>query len=354
MKSWFSITNKSEEESEITIYDEIGMWGITAKDFLKELKSVGDRKIVLRINSPGGEVFDGLAIYNRLREHKSGVEVRIDGIAASMASVIAMCGAPVKMAENALMMIHNPAGICMGDADDMRDLADMLDKVKGTLTGAYEKKSGKSSADIIKMMDEETWLDATEARALGFCDEITDGNKIAAKFERLAITGKLAAREKGIDTQNKSSISKTNQMEDSPTPAAPTPEIPVVETPTPETPSVPPATTPVAQILDSAKLIAQGAETERQRITDIKAWAKSVEAVQKVSLTDAVDKFIADGKSLADFKEYVITNTFKAATVVTPTDHNLAGGRTVTRAEFEKMSPFNQGDFCRKGGKITD
>ena len=106
MKNWFTITNKSELSAEVCIYEEIGSYGITAKAFLDQIKSVGKRKITLRINSPGGEVFDGLAIYNRLREHAGGVEVRIDGIAASMASVIAMAGAPVSMAENALLMVR--------------------------------------------------------------------------------------------------------------------------------------------------------------------------------------------------------------------------------------------------------
>ena len=346
MKSWFTITNKSETESEICIYDEIGMWGITAKDFLNDLKAVGERKVILRINSPGGEVFDGLAIYNRLREHKGGVEVKIDGIAASMASVIAMAGSPVTMAENALMMIHNPAGICIGEADDMRDLADLLDKVKGSLTRAYERKTGQSNADIVKMMDEETWLDATEARALGFCDEITDTNKMAAKFEKLALTGKLAEREKAIDTKKKSTISKTNSMETPTETSVVTEPIATVVAPI-ETPAL-----DVAAI--SAKAAGDAVASERERVTAIRAWSKEVSNVQRIDLSKVTDDFIANGKSLAEFKDHVITNTFKPVNISTPTDHSLANGRTLTRAEFDKLSPFNQSDFCRKGGKISD
>ena len=181
-RSWFSIKNLSDDSAEISIYDEIGLWGITAKDFAEQIKAVGDRKIVLRINSPGGSVFDGAAIYNRLRDHKPGVEVKIDGLAASMASGIAMAGAPVTMAENALLMIHNPSGLVLGEAGDMRETADLLDKIKSSLLTAYTRKSGKTPEDVSDLMDAETWFTATEALEAGFIDAISEPQQIAAKF----------------------------------------------------------------------------------------------------------------------------------------------------------------------------
>lgn len=183
MKRWFTITAKSETEAEICIYDEIGLWGITARDFLDEFKAVGSRKIKLRINSPGGAITDGLAIYNRLREHKPGVEVIIDGIAASMASVIAMVGAPVKIADNAFVMIHNPNGLCAGDAEDMREVADVLDKMKSSLVTAYVRKTGLAASKIEDLMDKETWFSAQEAKDMGFADEVTEGVEAAARFD---------------------------------------------------------------------------------------------------------------------------------------------------------------------------
>lgn len=183
MKSWYSIKNTSAETAEISIYDEIGFYGISAASFLEELKSVGNRKIILRINSPGGDVFQGLPIYNRLKEHAAGVEVRIDGLAASMASVIAMAGSPVKIAENALIMIHNPAGFVAGDAADMREWADVLDKIRASLVTSYVRKTGKTEAAITKMMDAETWLNATEALDQGFVDEVTEPLQVAARFD---------------------------------------------------------------------------------------------------------------------------------------------------------------------------
>lgn len=183
MKSWYSISNKSDTLAEISIYEEIGLWGVTAKQFITDLKAVGDRKLKLRINSPGGDVFQGLAIYNRLREHKAGVEVVIDGIAASMASVIAMAGTTVSIAENALIMIHNPSTIAAGDAADMRDAAELLDKVRDSIVTAYERKTQLGTAKLVAMLDAETWLSAAEAKTLGFVDTVTDPLKVAANFD---------------------------------------------------------------------------------------------------------------------------------------------------------------------------
>lgn len=181
-KSWFSISNLSDGNAEVNIYDEIGLWGITAKDFLDQLKAVGDRRITLRINSPGGSVFDGTAIYNRLKDHAAGVEVKIDGLAASIASVIAMAGSKITMAENALLMIHNASGIVMGNAEDMRQLADTLDKIDGTIAGTYSRKTGAPVEDMAALMDAETWFTAAEAKAAGFIDEIDEPLALAAKF----------------------------------------------------------------------------------------------------------------------------------------------------------------------------
>ncbi|MCK5219101.1 Clp protease ClpP, partial [bacterium] len=123
---------KAEKKVEILIYDQIGEdWfgdGVQAKKFAEELRDLGDiETIELRINSPGGSVWDGNAIYNTLRGHKATVNVTIDGLAASIASVIAMSGDTITMPENALMMIHNPATIAFGEAEEMRKAANMLD-----------------------------------------------------------------------------------------------------------------------------------------------------------------------------------------------------------------------------------
>src|SRR5262245_51278548 len=115
MKTWYSIQAKKAGSAEIVIFDEIGVWGITAKAFYDELKALGDiREIMLRVNSPGGDVFDGLAIYNMLKSHKARVNVTIDGIAASIASIIAMAGDHITMPGNTFMFVHDPLAIVIG------------------------------------------------------------------------------------------------------------------------------------------------------------------------------------------------------------------------------------------------
>ena len=123
---------------------------------------------------------EGTAIYNALRRHEGGLTVHIDAMAASMASVIAMAGEPVYMADNALLMIHNPWTVSMGESKDLRKEADLLDKLKVNLRNAYVRKTGINAEEIGAMMDAETWLDAVEAVALGFADAIEEGVAAAA------------------------------------------------------------------------------------------------------------------------------------------------------------------------------
>jgi len=179
---WYAIQQTEDGEAEVSIYDEIGFGGVTAKAFLAELKKLSGQRVHLRINSVGGSVVEGAAIYNALRRHKGGLVVHIDALAASMASVIAMAGDETLIADNALVMIHNPWGMTMGDADELRKEADILDKLKATLVNAYVRKTGMESEQVAQMMDDETWLDATEAVALGFADAIEDGIEAAASI----------------------------------------------------------------------------------------------------------------------------------------------------------------------------
>jgi ATP-dependent Clp endopeptidase proteolytic subunit ClpP len=180
---WFEIKAKSDI-AEVWLYDEIGKDffgdGVTAKEFLTELNAIKAPKIDMHINSPGGAVFDGAAIYNAVKRHPATVTTYIDGIAASIASVIALAGDKIIMAENAIYMMHNPFGFCMGRSEDMRKTADILDKVCGTMIGAYSEKSGKGETEIRALLDAETWMDAAEAKAAGFVDEIGDEMEMAA------------------------------------------------------------------------------------------------------------------------------------------------------------------------------
>lgn len=173
------------KNGEICLYDDIGesFWGggISAAQFKKDLDALGAvNTIDLRINSPGGQVFDGLTIYNLLTQHKARIVTHIDGLAASIASVIAMAGDEIRIAVNAMMMIHNAAGMCAGTADEMRSTADLLDTVTGTIQGVYAKRSGVDAAQIGKMMDDETWMTAQQAVDCGLANKVVDSMNVTA------------------------------------------------------------------------------------------------------------------------------------------------------------------------------
>jgi ATP-dependent Clp protease protease subunit len=170
--------------AEIVIYDEIGAFGIPAKAFLDELKALGPvAELTVQINSPGGSVFDGVAIYNALKRHEARVTVWIDGIAASIASMIAMAGDEVVMPENAMLMLHDPSALVIGTAADMRGMADALDKMKAGMVAAYRDKSGRHDAEIEALMAAETWLSAQEAVAIGLADRVEEPVRMAAHFD---------------------------------------------------------------------------------------------------------------------------------------------------------------------------
>lgn len=185
---WFSIVARAgTSAAEIYIYDEVGAGGVAAIDFIQELKALGTpRELTLHINSPGGGVADGFAIYTALDRHPAKVNVTIDGVAASIASMIAMAGDHVEMPENALLMIHDPAGLVAGTSSDMRKTADVLDKMRLGMIRAYSSKSKLPDAKIINLMEAETWMTAQEAKDLGFADAVTGAVKIAAKFDLAA------------------------------------------------------------------------------------------------------------------------------------------------------------------------
>lgn len=172
--SWFRMQAGDQGDADIYIYDEIGFWGVTAKQFISDLNALGDiTHINLHINSPGGEVFEGIAIFNALRNHGAGITVYVDGVAASMASLIAMAGDTVIMPENAFMMIHKPWGISGGDAEKMRTYADRLDKLESVMVPVYAQKTGKTTDEIAVMLADETWMSGAECLAHGFADQVT-------------------------------------------------------------------------------------------------------------------------------------------------------------------------------------
>ena len=183
MNTWYTIRARATG-AEVLIYDEIGAYGVSAKGFLAELGALpDDAPIDLRLNSPGGSVFDAVAIYNALSRHAGKITVWIDGIAASAASYIAMAGDEIVMPENAFLMIHDPSGVVMGTATDMRDMAGTLDKIAASMTRGYAAKSGKPEDEIAALLSAETWFDAKDALEAGLATRMAEPVRIAASFD---------------------------------------------------------------------------------------------------------------------------------------------------------------------------
>lgn len=186
---FYQMKKKAKNEAEIYIYGEIVNSkycddDVTAGDFRDELKSLGDVDVInLHINSGGGSVFAGHAIYNMLKQHSAEIIVTVDALAASIASVIVMAGDTIKMHKNSMLMIHNSWIITMGNAKELRETADLMDKMDQSSNTAYLDKNKKVTEEQLnKMLQEDYWMTADEALELGFIDEVIDENQMAASI----------------------------------------------------------------------------------------------------------------------------------------------------------------------------
>jgi ATP-dependent protease ClpP protease subunit len=328
-QKWYAFKSSSDKsgEVELSIYDEIGAFGIGAKEFIAELREYKGQHVHVRINSPGGEIIDGSAIANALNRHEGGVTVHIDGLAASMASYIAMSGKPTYMSENALLMIHNPWTLAAGEADDLRKQADLLDTMKSALVRGYQRKSGMPAEEISRLMDEETWLTALEAAALGFVDAIEDGIPAAASAKDLRHRFDTFARR--MDESN--SVATETEV------AAPAVEVAVEEAPVtveavaPEVTEEPAAeeAAPEAKADDSAEKLAaleaekaeaiaraEAAEAELSKVKDAfaaleKSAGVSAATVAPVAKSEESDP-VAQWMAAVEAKDYATANKLYA------------------------------------------
>lgn len=228
-RSWYRIEAKAGDGEapgtvEVFIYDEIGLWGISAARFVEDLKAADDgaANVTVAINSPGGDVFDGFAIHNALARLGQRCTARIDGIAASAASVIA-CGAhQVVMAANSQMMIHNPWTITYGTAEELRKTADAMDKARDGILASYRRKAPAiDDVELIRMLDDETWLTADEAVALGLADAIGDAVEIKACRGATGVLARFKHAPQALldDEQDDPADSEGQQVDVDPPPA---------------------------------------------------------------------------------------------------------------------------------------
>jgi len=180
------VAEKEESVASIDIFDVIGSdffgEGFTAKRMSAALRSIGeDKDVVVNINSPGGDLFEAATIYNLLVQHKGNVTVNILGLAASAASIIAMAGDTIKISKIGFLMIHNSWVIALGNKDDLRNVADVLEQFDKAILASYAARVSIEESKIIKMMDKETWIGADDALEYGFADEIIEVKKAPAQ-----------------------------------------------------------------------------------------------------------------------------------------------------------------------------
>jgi ATP-dependent protease ClpP protease subunit len=172
-RRWFEFRNAGDDEAELLLFDLVGGWfGIYADEFVAQLNAITARTLTVRVNSPGGSVFEGVAIANALRAHPAAVTVRVEGLAASIASVIALAGEKLVMAPNSMFMIHDASCSTWGDAAEMRKTAEVLDKISDNIADAYAVKAGGTRAEWRGRMLAETWYTADEAVEAGLADEL--------------------------------------------------------------------------------------------------------------------------------------------------------------------------------------
>lgn len=190
----------SEDNNTITIYDVIGTdwWtgeGVTAKRIAAALRSIGNADVVVNVNSPGGDMFEGIAIYNLLAAHPAKVTVNVMGLAASAASIIAMAGDTINMGTGSFLMIHNAWGVVVGNKNDMRAAADVFDGFDAALADIYHARTGVKKAEISALMDGETFMGSADAIRRGFADGTIADPPPAAKASSRADQSLLARRQ---------------------------------------------------------------------------------------------------------------------------------------------------------------
>jgi len=255
---WFRVDNahvendaESSDPAKVYIFDEIGMWGTNAQDFIKLVLQIDKDQIELHLNSPGGSMFDGVAIYNALKMHKADVSVYVDGLAASAASFIAQAGDSIIMTEAATMMIHDASALAYDNADGMRKTADILDKLSNNIANIYSSRAGGTSDEWRAFMREETWYNAQEAVDAGLADQVggtSDDVKNAWDLSIFNYAGRDEAPSP-LEVKNKvnqviNKVKETSVTAKQPKNSTEGEVVPETPPTTPETPPVEPETPP--------------------------------------------------------------------------------------------------------------
>jgi ATP-dependent Clp protease protease subunit len=323
-KTWFTMkAGEGEAPAEISIHDEIGGWGVTAKDFIAQRRALNPGPLSVSINSPGGSVFDALAIYNDLGQHDGEITVRILGVAASAASLIAMAGDKIKMPENAFMMIHNPSVVAWGNSGDLRDMADVLDKITASIVGVYTSRTGKSAEEVQTLLDAETYMTAQEAKDLGFATDVEPNLPVTASFDLDRLPDNVRATFKAAAPASVGEGAKPANGQKNPDPAiAPNPA--AQSTPFAETARV---AAVAAGLADFAALFALTAAGDAAKLTATIDSAREIVSLCDVAgLKDRAGGFIRANKPIAEVRAELLAHlTEEDAKTATNTNQPIEG-----------------------------
>lgn len=316
---------EGEKVVELRIYDEIGFWGVTAKHFIEQLDeaSAGATKVLVSLNSPGGNVFDAFSIYNALMRSKLPVITRVDGVAASAASLIFMAGGERIMPENAMLMIHNAWIITGGTAEELRKTADMMDKNRNGIVAAYTR-SGLEDEKIIEMMDATTWMDALEAQSLGFCTVMEEPVKMVASAAAMDILERLPGAPQNLIDE----LSNGDDPEPKPEPVPePEPKSASEPEPIPEPVNSLPAAELAAKVvsmcqekgipsLSTAVLLSGGLESIQQAEARVKEADQIMSLCASAKLSDRAAEFIQAGLGAEQVRARLFDHVVQSANQV--------------------------------------
>lgn len=374
-QTWFSF-RASADSLIIDLTDEIGMWGVTARDFANQLKAIPNAKtITLNLDCPGGDCNDGFTIYDALTNSGAEITVNITGLAASMASVIMLAGKTINIAENGRVMIHRVTGGAMGNADEMDAATKLMRQFEDRIVNLYVKRTGKDEAEIRDMMKAQmgTWFFGQEAVDAGFADAVvkTKARNFKASWAPLFTMLPAAL----FDTSNKNMEQPANS-ESTEVIETPAEEVAVVETESPETEAkVEPATAPeveakgllerIAAAFSGDEKIKAELATARAAIVDREAEIAALKAeVQTLKpqaeqfatitakLAEAEAKAKTVGLAAAEIAAAHGLNSEQLAELPAPSD-KIEDAKELSREEFNKLSPAARSQFALNGGKIT-
>lgn len=334
--------NSISSAGELLLYGEIGSWwdDLDALGVVRQLEALNKDQIVVRIHSGGGLILEGLAIYNRLKESAAKVTVHIDGLAASMASVVAMAGDKVIMPENAWMMVHKPWVYTDGNADQLRKTADTLDGFEGSLIGIYAAKSGRSEEEIATLLADETWINAAQALELGFIDEISSPVKAAASIDLSTFNKVPADLLQSMSAQPKAAQSVNSTEEN------------LMSVKDKQGTADPKAanenTVPAANAVDATKAANEAVVNERLRVSEITKVVAMAKMPQETAFT-----LIESGATVQDAKdkalEFLASREPRVSSFVTVHSNMESAREAITNAFLNRVDP--SGTKLNEGGR---